>query len=94
MFLGTPRYWWIMVIIVFVAALALIGTDIGGQLGSIVGILLLFLAMILFAAAPMRRRSQGQTPPPPETPAQVAAPAPESPPRPRPEIVGRDPSEV
>ena len=93
MFLGTPRYWWIIVIIVFVAALALIGTDIGGQLGSIVGILLLFLSMVLFAAAPMRRRSQVQTPPA-ETPAHVAAPAPESPPRPRPEIVGRDASEV
>ena len=58
MFLGTPRYWWIITLAIFVVALAFIGTDLGRDFGTVLGILMLFLAMILFAASPMRRRSQ------------------------------------
>lgn len=92
MFLGTPRWWWIMTIVIFVAGLALIGGDFGLGFGLPLGILLIVLAMILFAAAPRKRR---EVPPAPvEQPAPAAPAAPPAPPRPRPTIEGRDANEV
>ncbi len=58
MFLGTPRLWWIAAGLLFVAALALISTDIGGTLGNVVGVLLLFASIGVFGLSP-RRFGQG-----------------------------------
>ncbi len=93
MFLGTPRYWWIITLAIFVAALVLVGTDVGGDWGTVIGILMLFLAMILFAASPMRRRSQPESAVSRPSPT-GQAPVQETPPKPRPDIAGRDASEV
>jgi hypothetical protein len=54
MFLGTPRRWWIAAALLFVAALALIGTDTGGTLGKVAGVLLLFASIGVFGMSPMR----------------------------------------
>ena len=56
MFLGTPRRWWLAAALLFIAALLLIGTDTGGTLGDIVGILLLFASIGVFGMSPMRYR--------------------------------------
>jgi len=96
MFLGTPRRWWIAAGLLFVAALALIGTDIGGTLGKVVGVLLLFASIGVFGMSPMRygqgaRRSTSTHPDPPVTtePSSSAEP-----PAPRPAIEAGDPSDV
>src|SRR5829696_3906740 len=96
MFLGTPRRWWIAAGLLFVAALILIGTDTGGTLGDVVGVLLLFASVGVFGMSPMRygqgaRRSTTTHPDPPVTtePSSSAEP-----PAPRPAIEAGDPSDV
>ncbi len=71
MFLGTPRRWWIAAGLLFVAALILIGTDTGGTLGDVVGVLLLFASVGVFGMSPMRygQGSRGPT----TSPSQPAA---------------------
>ena len=91
MFLGTPRWWWIMTIVVFVAGLVLIGADLGFAFGMPAGIGLIVLAMILFSAAPRKRREE---PAPVEQPAPASPEAPPALPRSRPSIEGRDANEV
>lgn len=97
MFLGTPKIWWIAAGVLFVGGLALLVTDIGGTLGNVAGIVLVFAAMITFAGAPMRYgRPKVKAAAPAEEPAQVVqrpAPAPRSP-RPRADIEAKDASEV
>lgn len=96
MFLGTSRGWWIAAGVCFVLGLFLVvGGDTGGMLGNVLGVLLIVAAVILFAAAPMR---YGRNPP--QAPA-TAAPEPHAPPlpineppRPRPNIEGRDARDV
>jgi len=97
MFLGTHRGWWIAAGLLFVAALALISTDIGGTLGNVVGVLLLFASMGIFAMSPKRSgknaispAEEGTVPPVPA----AATAAPVAPPRPRPTIDAGDASEV
>jgi hypothetical protein len=95
MFLGTPRLWWIAAGLLFVAALALISTDIGGTLGNVVGVLLLFASIGVFGLSPMRYGQRARTPttsasPPVET----APPTAIEPPRPRATIEAGDPSDV
>jgi hypothetical protein len=92
MFLGTPKPWWIAVGALFLIGLGLLATGYGGTLGTVGGVLLIFLALILFAAAPMRygrppAKAAAPAPPPP-----VLVPAP--PPGPRPAIEARDSSDV
>lgn len=96
MFLGTPRRWWIAAGLLFVAALALIGTDIGGTLGNVVGVLLLFASIGVFGMSPMRYGQRARTP-------STASPSPlaaeESStvselPGPRPAIEAGDPADV
>lgn len=95
MFLGTPRWWWIMTAVIFVLGLAFIGSELGGAFGTPVGVLLVLLAIILFAASPRPRREEPPAPVESEAPVRAAAPeAPAAPPRPRPTIEGRDASEV
>ena len=97
MFLGTPRLWWIAAAIPLVLAFVLLLTGDGTALRTIVGVLLLLLAMVLFGMAPMRYGQRGRTAPtensPPASPAAPATPiAPVA--QPRPQIEGRDASEV
>jgi hypothetical protein len=92
MFLGTPKPWWIAVGVLFLIGLGLLATGYGETPGSVAGVLLIFVALIAFAAAPMRY-GKGPTKPavsssPP--PALVQAP----PPGPRPTIEARDSSDV
>jgi hypothetical protein len=95
MFLGTPRRWWIAAGLLFVAALALIGTDIGGTLGNVVGVLLLFASIGVFGMSPMRYGQRARppttspTPPTATTPPTVTEPL-----GPRPAIEAGDPSDV
>jgi hypothetical protein len=96
MFLGTPRRWWIAAALLFIAALALIGTDTGGTLGDVLGVLLLFASIGVFGMSPMRygQGSRGHTTASPGSPAEdqpltVAEPA-----GPRPVIEAGDPSDV
>jgi hypothetical protein len=95
MFLGTPRRWWIAAGVLFVAALALIGTDIGGTLGNVVGVLLLFASIGVFGMSPMRY-GQGTRKPTttPTEPAEMNPPIATEPPRPRATIDAGDPSDV
>jgi len=95
MFLGTPRRWWIASGLLFIAALVLIGTHVGGALGTPVGILLLFVSIGVFGMSPMRygRSSREPTTASPSTPTEadiviVAEPGP------RPAIDARDPTDV
>jgi hypothetical protein len=96
MFLGTPRRWWLAAGLLFVAALALIGTDTGGTLGDVVGILLLFASIGVFGISPMRygQRSRESTTEAATPPARVEPPVASQPPAPRPAIDARDPSDV
>ena len=96
MFLGTPRRWWFAAGLLFIAALALIGTDIGGTLGNVVGVLLLFASIGVFGMSPMRygRESRGSTtasssPPAEPDPLPVVERS-----GPRPAIEAGDPSNV
>ena len=96
MFLGTPRRWWIAAALLFGAALALIVIDIGGTLGNVAGVLLLFASIGVFGMSPMRygQRSQGRTAASPTPPAEaLPLPVAESP-GPRPAIEAGDPSDV
>jgi hypothetical protein len=95
MFLGTPRRWWIAAGVMFVAALALIGTDIGGSLGNVVGVLLLFASIGVFGMSPMRY-GQGTRRPTmsPTEPAETHPPIATEPPRPRATIDAGDPADV
>ena len=96
MFLGTPRRWWIAAGLLFVAALAFIGTDTGGTLGDVAGILLLFASIGVFGMSPMRygRGSRGSTPASPSPPAHAEPLIVTEPSGPRPQIEGRDSSDV
>ena len=97
MFLGTPRGWWIAAGVCFVVGLGLIVTGGGGTLlGTIAGVLLLFAAMAVFAAAPMRygRQKEDASPASPAPSQPAAAPAAAAAPRPRPAIEAGDASEV
>jgi hypothetical protein len=96
MFLGTPRLWWIAAGLLFAVALALISTDIGGTLGNVVGVLLLFASIGVFGMSPMRygqgtRRSTTTNPGPPVTTEPSSS---TEPPGPRPAIEAGDPSDV
>ena len=95
MFLGTPRRWWIAAGLLFVAALILIGTDTGGTLGDVVGVLLLFASVGVFGMSPMRY-GQGSRGPmtSPSQPAAADLPAVTEPQGPRPVIEAGDPSDV
>jgi hypothetical protein len=96
MFLGTPRRWWIAAGLLFVAALAIIGADIGGTLGKVVGILLLFASIGVFGMSPMRygQRSPERAAASPSPPAETRALSVAEPPGPRPVIEAGDPSDV
>jgi drug/metabolite transporter (DMT)-like permease len=95
MFLGTPRRWWIAAAVPLVLGLVLLATGDGTVLRTVVAILLLLLAMLLFGMAPMRYGPGAGTPRP-----QTEDMAPTTPsegtdaPQPRPAITGRDASEV
>jgi hypothetical protein len=95
MILGTPRIWWIAAALPLVLAIVLFATGAGGTLGTFGAVVLLFLAMGLFAAAPMR---YGREKPAPPASAE-SVPVPETvtanlPPQPRPSIEARDASDV
>jgi hypothetical protein len=96
MFLGTPRRWWIAAGLLFVAALVLIGTDTGGTLGDVVGVMLLFASIGVFGMSPMRygQGSRGRTAASPSPPAEAPPPSVAEPPGPRPGIEAGDPSDV
>ena len=95
MFLGTPRRWWIAAAIPLVLGLVLLVSGDGTVVRTVVAILLLITAMVLFGMAPMRYGQSSRTPaestaePPPAT-SSAANDAPAS----RPSIVGRDAAEV
>ena len=95
MFLGTPRIWWIAAAVPFVLGLVLLATGDGTALRTIVAILLLLVAMVLFGMAPMRYGESARTRPertaetPPTAPI-AASDRPQS----RPALEGRDASEV
>jgi len=96
MILGTPRSWWIVMGICFLGGLALVTTGAAGTPGIVIGVILVFAAIIVFAAAPMRygdraRTKERQHAAPPAESSPSAAPAP---PRPRARIEAGDASEV
>jgi drug/metabolite transporter (DMT)-like permease len=95
MFLGTPRRWWIAAAIPLVLGLVLLVSGDGTVVRTVVAILLLIVAMVLFGMAPMRygqgtRTPAESTPEPPPATSSAANDAPAS----RPSIVGRDAAEV
>jgi drug/metabolite transporter (DMT)-like permease len=95
MFLGTPRRWWIAAAVPLVLGLVLLVTGDGTMQRTLVAILLLITAMVLFGMAPMRygqgaRTLAESTPEPPPATSSAANSAPES----RPSMVGRDAAEV
>jgi drug/metabolite transporter (DMT)-like permease len=77
MILRTPRRWWIATGILALAGIILIVTKAAGGLSIPLGVLLLFIGMAVFAAAPMRygqgahapSMSLPTSPPPPPEPA-------------------------
>ena len=98
MFLGTPRKWWIAAVVPLVLGLVLLVTGDGTALRTIVAILLLLVAMVLFGMAPMRYGQSARTPPkrtaePPPAPPTDPSPASDAP-RSRASMGARDPSEV
>jgi hypothetical protein len=95
MFLGTPRLWWIAAGLLFVAALALISTDLGGPLGKAVGVLLLFASIGVFGMSPMRYGQRARTSTTSaRVPVSTEPTTVDEPPRPRAPIKAGDPSEV
>ena len=95
MFLGTPRRWWIAAALLFIVALALISTHVGGTLGIVVGVLLLFASIAVFGMSPMRYgRSRGPATASPSTPSEPDRVTVAEPPGPRPVIEAGDPSDV
>jgi hypothetical protein len=96
MFLGTPRRWWIVAGLLFVVALVLIGSDTGGTLGKIMGVLLLFASIGVFGMSPMRygQRSRESATGGANPPAQTDLPTMNEPPAPRPAIEAGDPGDV
>jgi drug/metabolite transporter (DMT)-like permease len=91
MFLGTPKSWWIAVGVIFLVGLVLLATGYGGTLGSVGGVLLIIVALIAFAAAPMRygrstAKPAASPPPPPARVPPVVGP--------RPTLEARDSSDV
>jgi hypothetical protein len=96
MFLGTPRRWWIVAGLLFVVALVLIGTNIGGALGTPLGILLLFVSIGVFGMSPMRygRGSREPVLASPNSPTETEPVTMVEPAGPRPVIDARDPSDV
>ena len=90
MFLGTPRRWWILTAIPFLVAIILLATGYNGTGGTVVGVLLILLSMILFAMAPMRY-GQGAGK---QEAGSAASPSGDEPAQPRAEIEARDASEV
>ena len=94
MFLGTPRLWWVAAGLLFVAALALISTDIGGTLGNVVGVLLLFASIGVFGMSPMRYGQRARRPTTQASPPAEADPPTVTEPRgPRATIEAGDPSD-
>lgn len=91
MFLGTPRGWWIASGVLFVGGIALIGTGYAGGLGTVGGVLCLFLGMGIFAAAPMRGRGSAARQ---EEAAAVAATVQPSPPAKRANVEAGDAADV
>lgn len=95
MFLGTPRKWWIAAAVPLVLGLVLLVSGDGTMVRTLVAILLLIVAMVLFGMAPMRYGQGTRTPaestaePPPAT--SIAA---DDAPASRPTIEGRDAAEV
>jgi hypothetical protein len=95
MFLGTPRRWWVAAAIPLVLSLVLLATGDGTVLRTVVAIVLLLLAMLLFGMAPMRYGQRTRTPPERTTDSSPTAPVTASDrPRSRPALEGRDASEV
>ena len=95
MFLGTPRRWWIAAAVPLVLGLVLLVSGDGTMVRTVVAILLLIVAMVLFGMAPMRygqgkRRQVESTAEPPPATSIAANEASAS----RPSIVGRDAAEV
>ena len=95
MVLGTPRLWWVAAGLLFVAALALIGTDMGGMLGNVVGVLLLFASIGVFGMSPMRYGQRaGRPTTSPNPPVETDPPTATKPPGPRASIEAGDPTDV
>lgn len=102
MILGTSRGWYIFAALLFVLGLLLVVTDLGGGFGNGGGAVLVIIAMIVFAGAPMRYGRDKAPPAPPEAPVvrdgsialNLPPTEPSGPPPPRAEIEARDASEV
>lgn len=93
MFLGSSRRWWIAAAILFVGGVFFISSETGGTLGNIGGVLFVFAAMAIIAAAPMRYGRAAHRPTA-ESPAPAPETAPAAPSQPRPRIEAGDASEV
>ena len=94
MFLGTPRHWWIAAALPLALGFALLLTGDGTMIRTVVGVLLLLLAMVLFGMAPMRYGRNARTPRSESVPSAPPPPPIAAVPPPRPAIEGRDASEV
>ena len=97
MILGTSRRWWIFAGILFVLGLILVATSTWDTLGDVAGLALVIIAMVVFAAAPMRYGRDKPTPAPrsgAESAPAVPLSAAIEPPAPRAQIEARDASEV
>jgi hypothetical protein len=95
MFLGTPRRWWVAAAIPLVLSLVLLATGDGTVLRTVVAIVLLLLAILLFGMAPMRYGQGARTPPERTTDTSPTVPVTSSDRlRSRPALEGRDASEV
>ena len=94
MFLGTPRHWWIAAVLPLGLGFALLLTGDGTMIRTVIGIILLLLAMVLFGMAPMRYGRNTRTPRSESVPSAPPPPPIAAVPPPRPAIEGRDASEV